>query len=121
MTATENGNQPRAEMFKDLTIGFIGGGVMGEAMIGALVNQHVVEPKQIFASDVLEVRGMELEKRFGVRWTTDNCEVARESDLLVLSIKPQVLDKVLKDLHLDGRIPKLVLSIIAGAHIQQLS
>ncbi len=123
MSATENGNnsQTRREIFKDLTIGFIGSGVMGEAMIGALVNQRVVEPKQIFASDVLESRGLELEKRFGVRWTTDNSEVARGCDLLVLSIKPQVLDKVLKELHLDGRIPRVVLSIIAGAHIQQLS
>src|SRR5258706_13006458 len=108
-------------MFKGLTVGFIGSGVMGEAMIGALINQKVVEPKQIFTSDVLESRGSELEQRFGVRWTTNNCEVARASDVLVLSIKPQVLDKVLHELHLDGRNPKVVLSIIAGAHIQQLS
>jgi pyrroline-5-carboxylate reductase len=112
---------PAAEMFKGQTVGFIGSGVMGEAMIGALVNQHVVEPNQILASDVLEARGRELEARFGVRWTTDNVQVARESDVLVLSIKPQVLDKVLRELHLAGREPKVVLSIIAGVHIQQLS
>ncbi len=117
----DNHQGQRGEMFKGLTIGFIGSGVMGEAMIGALLGQHVVEANQIIASDVLETRGMELEKRYGVRWTTDNCEVARGSDVLVLSIKPQVLDKVLKELHLDGRKPKVVLSIIAGVHIQQLS
>jgi pyrroline-5-carboxylate reductase len=120
-TNQDNHGPARGEMFKGRTIGFIGSGVMGEAMIGALVNQRVVEPKQIIASDVLEMRGQELEKRFGVRSTTDNCQVAREADLLVLSIKPQVLDEVLKALHLDGRLPKVVLSIIAGAHIQQLS
>lgn len=119
---TSNHSNPHAaEMFKGQTVGFIGSGVMGEAMIGALVNQHVVEPNQVFASDVLEARGKELEGRFGVRWTTDNAQVARESDLLVLSIKPQVLDKVLRELHLAGREPKVVLSIIAGVHIQQLS
>ncbi len=108
-------------MFKGQTVGFIGSGVMGEAMIGALISQHVVETQQIFASDVLESRGKELEQRYSVRWTSDNCEVARESDLLVLSVKPQVVDHVLAELHHDGRHPKVVLSIIAGAHIHHLS
>ena len=72
-------------------------------------------------ADVLESRGQELEQRYNVRSTTDNCQVARESDLLVLSIKPQVVDEVLADLHRDGRHPKVVLSIIAGAHIHHLS
>jgi pyrroline-5-carboxylate reductase len=123
MGATRDSQQTNShgELFKGLTIGFIGSGVMGEAMIGALIGQHVVEPPQIIASDVLETRGQELEQRYNVRSTTDNCRVARESDLLVLSIKPQVLDKVLAELHLDGRQPRVVLSIIAGAHIHQLS
>ncbi|MEP7287778.1 MAG: pyrroline-5-carboxylate reductase [Chloroflexota bacterium] len=105
-----------------LTIGFIGSGVMGEAMISGLLSQHTVEPRQIIAADVLEDRGRELEKTYGIRWTTDNREVARQSDLLVMSIKPQVLDKVLPELcGVDSRVPKVILSIIAGAPIQQLS
>jgi pyrroline-5-carboxylate reductase len=110
-----------SDMFKGLTVGFIGSGVMGEAMIGALISQQVVQPSQIITSDVLEARGRELEQRYSVRSTTDNCQVAREADLLVLSIKPQVIDKVLGELHLDGRHPRVVLSIIAGAHIHHLS
>jgi pyrroline-5-carboxylate reductase len=120
-TSNGDGKALHAEMFKGLTVGFIGSGVMGEAMIGALISQHVVEPQQIFASDIYDARGMELEKRFSIRWTTDNREVARGSDVLVLSIKPQVLDVVLPELHLDGRVPKVVLSIIAGAPIHQIS
>jgi pyrroline-5-carboxylate reductase len=120
-TNNGDGKASHGEMFKGLTVGFIGSGVMGEAMIDALISQHVVEPQQIFASDIYDARGMELEKRFGIRWTTDNREVARSSDVLVLSIKPQVLDVVLPELHLDGRVPKVVLSIIAGAPIHQIS
>ena len=107
---------------KDLTIGFIGSGVMGEAMISGLLKQQVVKPQHIIAADVLESRGREMEQKFGIRSTTDNTVVAREADLLVLSVKPQVLDQVLPELHGSaGRRPKIVLSIIAGAHIQQLS
>jgi pyrroline-5-carboxylate reductase len=120
-----NGKEPQQSQgnaLAGLTIGFIGSGVMGEAMISGLLNQHVLEPQQIFASDVLDERGLELNRKYGVRWTTDNREVARAADLLVLSVKPQILDKLLPELHgPDGRSPKIVLSIIAGAHIQQLS
>jgi pyrroline-5-carboxylate reductase len=118
-----DGDRQSMQQFeKGLIIGFIGSGVMGEAMINGLLNQHGIEPSQIIASDVLEERGRELEKKYGICWTTDNGKVARESDILVLSIKPQVLDKVLPELHgPDGRSPKVVLSIIAGALIQQLS
>src|SRR5713101_7245799 len=98
---------------KDLTIGFIGSGVMGEAMISGLLNQRVVKAQHIIAADVLESRGRELEQKFGIRSTTDNNVVARQSDLLVLSVKPQVLDQVLPELHgAAGRAPKIVLSII---------
>src|ERR1044071_7611930 len=99
---TSNGKEPQQSQgnaLAGLTIGFIGRGVMGEAMISGLLNQHVLEPQQILASDVLEERGLELNRKYGIRWTTDNREVARAADLLVLSVKPQVLDKLLPELN----------------------
>jgi pyrroline-5-carboxylate reductase len=120
---TSNGKKPHSvSPLQGLTIGFIGSGVMAEAMISGLLKQHVVEAQQIFAADPIEDRGRELEMQYGIRWSTDNRAVTKESDLLVLSVKPQVLDKVLPELRGPiGRTPKLVLSIIAGAHIQQLA
>src|SRR5258708_2498585 len=126
MTSSNGKEHPESGVpqnaLQDLTIGFIGSGVMGEAMISGLLKQGVVKAQHIIAADVLESRGRELEQKFGIRSTTDNSIVAREADLLVLSVKPQVLDQVLPELHgAAGRRPKIVLSIIAGAHIQQLS
>ncbi|HLY25590.1 MAG TPA: pyrroline-5-carboxylate reductase [Aggregatilineales bacterium] len=107
---------------KGLTVGFIGSGVMGEAMISGLLKQGVLEGQQVIAADVLEERGQELNRKYGIRWTLDNTEVAGQADLLVLSIKPQALDKVLPELYESGGAkPKVVLSIIAGAMIHQLS
>jgi pyrroline-5-carboxylate reductase len=95
---------------------------MAEAMISGLLNKHVLQPQQIIAADVLESRLRDLELTYGIRGTTDNKEVARQADLLVMSIKPQGLDKVLPELHgPDGGSAKVVISIIAGAPIQQLS
>ncbi len=106
---------------KGLTVGFIGSGVMGEAMISGLLKQGVLEGHQVIAADVLEERGLELNQKYGIRWTLDNAEVARAADLLVLSIKPQALDKVLPELRASSAKPKVVLSIIAGALIHHLS
>lgn len=108
-------------MFKDLTIGFIGSGVMGEAMIAGLLKQQTVAPRQIIAADPLPQRGQELSERYDVRSTTSNLEVAHNADVLILSIKPQVLDKVLTELRGKTKSARLILSIIAGANIGHIA
>lgn len=109
-------------LFKDAIISFIGSGVMGEAMISGLLTKNVVTPGQIIAADPLPDRLEELEQRYGVKTTVSNKEAARDADVLILSIKPQGLDAVLRDLHdLEATRQHVVLSIIAGTSIHQLS
>ncbi len=108
-------------MFTDLTIGFIGSGTMAEAMIKGLLRGKLLNPEQILAAEPREERCAELEVRYGVRWTLDNRQAAQEADLLVLSIKPQVLDTVLPELLGNTRPSALVLSILAGVRINQIS
>lgn len=119
--SAEAENGARRAMFEGRTIAFIGSGVMGEAMIGGLLRKNVLPAAQIAASDPLPERRAELEAKFGIRTTGENAEMAQRADVLVLSIKPQVLDKVLADLGGDGYRPGLVLSIIAGASIQSIA
>jgi pyrroline-5-carboxylate reductase len=109
-----------SNQFDKLKIGFIGSGVMGEAMIGGLLAHKTVTPDQIIASDPLPERGDALTKEFGIRSTTRNLEAA-QADILILSIKPQVLDKVLHELHGQAESVKLVLSILAGATIGHIA
>lgn len=106
----------------NLKVGIIGSGVMGEAMIGGLLSQQVLTPDQIVASDALPARCQELVERYHITASPDNCAAANAADVLVLSIKPQSLDKVLAELrHGVQQQPKVVLSIIAGASIQHIS
>jgi pyrroline-5-carboxylate reductase len=102
-------------------IAFIGSGTMGEAIIHALVNVGKVVPEHIVASDILVKRGEELQARHGVRATTDNVVAASEADIVVLSVKPQVLPSVMTGLC--GHIPPkaLVFSIVAGMPIATIS
>lgn len=110
-----------AVLFKNLTMSFIGGGVMAEAMISGLLRCDVLKPEQILTSEPRSERGQELQDRYGVRWTADNAQAAHEADLLVLSIKPQVLDKVLPEIRAGATSSALVLSIVAGAQIRRIA
>jgi pyrroline-5-carboxylate reductase len=85
-------------MLHDQTFAFIGSGAMGEAMIKGLITQANLPPQQIVASDTRAERGLELEQKYGVRHTTDNRVAASGTKIVVLSVKPQVLHDVLKQL-----------------------
>lgn len=108
-------------MFEDLTIAFIGSGNMGEAMIQGLLKQRMVQPQQIIAVDPRPERLEELATAYGVRTTTDNLEGATKADILVLSVKPQVLDRVLPEVRGGARTCSLVVSIVAGASIRMIA
>jgi len=106
--------------FEGKRVGFIGSGVMAEAMIGGLLSKQIVTPAQIIGSDPLDARRRDLEHRHGIHMVGENAEVAANADVLILSIKPQVIDKVLADIRPVGKRPSLVLSIIAGVQIAHI-
>jgi pyrroline-5-carboxylate reductase len=108
-------------MFKDITISFIGSGVMAEAMIRGLINQAVVAPDQIIAADPYADRRDELAEKHGIHTTASNPEAAEAGQVVVLSIKPQVARLVLPELRGHLRRRDLLISILAGMSIHKLS
>jgi pyrroline-5-carboxylate reductase len=107
-------------MLDNSQIAFIGSGTMGEAMVKGLLRQGLMTPEQIFASGPRTERGRELAERYQVHVTTDNVAAATDADIVVLSIKPQVLCRVLKELEGNVRSEALVLSIVAGATMDSI-
>lgn len=95
-------------------IGFIGAGKMGSALIEGIIKAGVVKPENIGASDVYVPFLNELKAKFGIQVSTDNDVIARESDILILAVKPQTLGSVLADLRNYVTSDKLVISIAAG-------
>ncbi len=100
--------------FNGETISFIGAGVMGEAMIKGLLRQQLVAPENILAADPNQSRLDEICAQYGIRCTADNQIAAREAKVLVLSVKPQVMDKVLPELQGLVADVSLIVSIVAG-------
>jgi pyrroline-5-carboxylate reductase len=104
-------------MAESSKIAFIGAGVMAEAVIRGLLNKKLIEPGRITAADIRTDRGAELREKYSIQFSADNRSALDGADVVVLSVKPQVLPEVLPNLN--GQIPgkALVISIIAGARL----
>jgi len=101
-----------------MRIAFIGGGVMGEVMLSAILDKGLTTPQAIWVSDIKETRRQHLEQEYGVAVMSNNRLVAEKGEVVVLAIKPQNLAEVMAEIKL--KPTQLVLSIIAGARINTL-
>ncbi len=102
-------------------LAFVGAGVMAEAMIAGLLNRCLVRPDQIVASHPRHDRRQRLSERFGILTVESNREAITQAEIVLLTVKPQVLTTVMRQLH--GRLEprQIALSIVAGASIDKLS
>ncbi len=100
----------------DKTIGFIGAGNMAEAMIRGLLRGGDFAIAQIAASGPREERMSELRDRYGIYATIDN-KVPAASEIVVLSVKPQILSRVLDEVGSTVSPEALVISIAAGVPV----
>ena len=90
---------------------------MAEAMIRGILNQKLIGPEAVTASGPRPERAQELRGRYGVRGVTDNCQAARAGKIVVLSVKPQTVKKVLPEIREAMSHDDLVVSIVAGTPI----
>lgn len=104
-------------MIKDLQIGVIGPGAMGEAIVGGLLRQELVGPEQILVSHPREDRRRELAARYGVHTSHDNLVAAEWGRVVIFAVKPQQLKRVLPPLRGALRGEDLAISVVAGATI----
>ncbi|MFO0567340.1 MAG: pyrroline-5-carboxylate reductase [Polyangiaceae bacterium] len=105
---------------KTKKIGLLGAGNMADALIRGLIASKTVSPDQVRASDVRQERLDELTKLHGIVTTKNNRELASWANLLVLSVKPQVIDRVLDDVGAAIGPDTLVVSIAAGVPIRSI-
>jgi len=103
-----------------LKIAFVGGGVMGEVMVAAVLDKKLCSPPNVYVSDVNEARRQYLSRTYGVAVAVDNRDVINKGDIVVMAIKPQQLPEVMSGIAGQFNPSQLVLSIIAGARIDTL-
>jgi pyrroline-5-carboxylate reductase len=101
-------------------IGFVGGGNMAGALIKGLLAARLYRAEQVWASDVDAQKRASLRRRFRIGVTADNAALVRGSKLIVLAVKPQIIDAVLAQLREAVTPAKLFLSIAAGVSTARL-
>lgn len=101
-------------------IAIVGAGVMAESMIAGLLARKMIPPSQIIASHPREERRVQLSARFGISVRESNVEAVEDADLILLTIKPQVLPAVMAQLRGTLRPGQVVISILAGATMHAL-
>jgi pyrroline-5-carboxylate reductase len=102
------------------TIGFLGTGNMAEALIKGLLHAKVVEPTQIWGSDPRKERCDELRARYGIHVSRANVDVVKAAEILVLSVKPQILPHVLDEVGRELKPHTLCISIAAGTSVEAI-
>jgi pyrroline-5-carboxylate reductase len=108
---------------------FIGCGVMAEAIIAGLLRKKLVSPDQIVGSHPRSTRRDELQSKYGVKMVEHNHDAAvsayvsepGSASMVILSVKPQRLGRVLEELKGSVKPDQLVVSIVAGATIETIS
>lgn len=112
-------------MPEESRIGFIGGGVMGEALISRLVAANIYQPAAIIVSEVQAERRSYLAEKYAVQVTATNQEIVKSGvQAIVLAVKPQIFAAIASELsdllNLHSQLPPAIISILAGVKLSQL-
>ena len=103
------------------TLAFIGAGNMSRSIIAGLI-QAGYPAERIIAANPSRPKLDELASQFGLRITQDNTEAAREAEVIMLAVKPQLMAGMLTTLvaELGSLAGKLLVSIAAGIRVARL-
>lgn len=80
------------------SVGIIGGGQMAEALVRGFLKKDLFSPQRILISEPLNERRQYLEEFYSVRTTNKNTEVVENEAVIILAVKPQVMEKVLQEI-----------------------
>jgi pyrroline-5-carboxylate reductase len=105
----------------EMRVGIVGAGVMAEAMIAGLLAEQVVTPENLVASHPRVERRDALATRHAIRVVEGNVDAVADADIVVLTVKPQMLPRVMREIGSALQPQQIVLSIVAGATLRALA
>lgn len=94
---------------------------MAEAILARLLASQLYQPPTLLVSEPQAPRRAFLAQTYGVKVTDDNQQTLEGTEAVLLAVKPQILDKVVSQLSLEGLGDHpLILSILAGTPLNRL-
>lgn len=101
-------------MFEDKKIAVLGAGKLGEALINGLIDAKLVRKDQFIATAAHQERLEQLRNKLGVEVTLSNSEAVRKSQLVLLCVKPQTVNEVVRQISDDLTPNHLLISVAAS-------
>ena len=103
-----------------MKIGFIGAGNMGSAIIKGLIRSESLSEVEINIFDVDAKKSEELSKEYDVNSLQNEIEVSDISDILILSVKPNIYNSILEKIKYRIGESKIIVTIAAGINIEHI-
>jgi pyrroline-5-carboxylate reductase len=94
---------------------------MGEALVRGLLNAGVLAANQIVVTDQRAERLTHFRDAYGVEATDDNTAAVDGVDIVILAVKPQIIDRVLQEIAKPLGEGTLVISIAAGVPTSRIA
>jgi pyrroline-5-carboxylate reductase len=105
---------------ENIRIAFIGAGRMGETLIRGLIRSGA-DPAKLTAADTDTARLSDLAGALKIKTAPDNAEAVKDSDVVILAVKPKDIPAALAGLKDTLKPESLIISIAAGVNIKTLS
>lgn len=102
-------------MLSNKKIGFLGSGNMASVLIKGILKADLVNDNNIYASDIDLEKLDNLKSEYGINTVfKDNNKIVNECDVVIFAVKPQIMEKVIKEINSSFTSEKLFISIAAG-------
>ena len=105
---------------RNMKIGFVGLGNMARAIIGGMLEKGIVSAQDICGSAKTQKTLEMVQKEYGIDTVASNVAVAAQCQTLVLAVKPQFLEGVIREIRDAVQPDTLVISIAAGKTLSWL-
>ena len=101
-------------------IGVIGSGKIGAAIARGIIQAGLVRKDSVMASDVSDALRQSITQELGIKATADNAELCNFSDIVILAVKPQIVDPVAREIAKKLGKAKLLVSVAAGVPLGRI-
>ena len=102
------------------TIGLIGCGNMGSAILMGLLRNQISRGSQIFVYDSIRSKMKSLSRICRANTAQSNRDLVRQAQVILLAVKPQDIEPVAREVQAYLRSSQTVISILAGTPIQKI-
>lgn len=103
-----------------MKIGFIGAGNMATAMISGIIKNNIISKEEIIIADANKEACDKIKSNLGVKVANSNSELAKVSEIIVLSVKPQHYSSVISEIKSEVNEKNIIVTIAPGQTLDKV-